>query len=119
VLWHTLFNHSRTNVRSDRSVTDCPFQLNADGLWQCPDCDWVYPRKSEKPPRRNCPKAKSRGLGDTIAKITKAVGIKPCGGCKKRQKKLNEWFPYSPEQPRQDGQQAGDGEARGDVAPVG
>jgi len=40
------------------------------------------------------PAAKSRGLGDTVAKITKAVGIKPCGGCKKRQKKLNEWFPY-------------------------
>jgi hypothetical protein len=36
----------------------------------------------------------SRGLGDTIAKITNAVGIKPCGGCKKRQKKLNETFPY-------------------------
>jgi hypothetical protein len=34
------------------------------------------------------------GLGDTIAWITKAVGIKPCGGCKKRQAKLNELFPY-------------------------
>lgn len=38
----------------------------------------------------------SRGLGDTIAKATKAVGIKPCGGCKKRQDWLNEKFPYSP-----------------------
>ena len=37
---------------------------------------------------------KSKGLGDTVAKITKAVGIKPCGGCKKRQKKLNRLFPY-------------------------
>ena len=37
---------------------------------------------------------KSRGLGDTIAKMTKAVGIKPCGGCKKRQEKLNKRFPY-------------------------
>jgi hypothetical protein len=36
----------------------------------------------------------SRGLGDTIAKITSAVGIKPCGGCKKRQAALNERFPY-------------------------
>tara|TARA_R110000824_G_scaffold95520_1_gene229649 strand:- start:635 stop:802 length:168 start_codon:yes stop_codon:yes gene_type:complete len=35
------------------------------------------------------------GLGDTIAKITKAVGIKPCGGCKKRQDKLNKLWPYS------------------------
>ena len=36
----------------------------------------------------------SRGLGDTIAKATKAVGIKPCGGCRRRAKKLNELFPY-------------------------
>ena len=37
---------------------------------------------------------KSRGLGDTVAKITQAVGVKPCGKCKKRQQKLNEMFPY-------------------------
>lgn len=47
---------------------------------------------------------KSRGLGDDIAKITKATGIKavvdkvseatgvPCG-CNERQKLLNKWFP--------------------------
>jgi len=29
-------------------------------------------------------------LGDYVAKATEAVGIKPCGGCKKRQAKLNE-----------------------------
>ena len=28
-------------------------------------------------------------LGDLIAKVTKAVGIKPCAGCKRRQKSLN------------------------------
>jgi hypothetical protein len=39
-------------------------------------------------------KKKSKGLGDTVAKITKAVGLKPCGACKKRQKKLNRLFPY-------------------------
>lgn len=37
---------------------------------------------------------KSKGVGDTIAKITKAIGFKQCGGCKKRQKKLNALFPY-------------------------
>ena len=36
----------------------------------------------------------STGLGDTIAKATKAIGIKPCGGCKKRQAKLNKLVPY-------------------------
>jgi hypothetical protein len=49
----------------------------------------------------------SKGLGDTVAKITKAtgiakavetvthaVGIKDCG-CNKRQDQLNKIFPYS------------------------
>ena len=36
----------------------------------------------------------SKGLGDTVAKITKAIGIEPCPGCKKRQEKLNKIFPY-------------------------
>jgi hypothetical protein len=31
-----------------------------------------------------------RGLGDVVARVTSAIGIKPCGGCKKRQQKLNE-----------------------------
>jgi len=35
-----------------------------------------------------------RGVGDTIAKMTNKVGIKPCGGCKKRQAMLNKAFPY-------------------------
>ena len=51
-------------------------------------------------------KNKSKGLGDTIAKFTKATGIhslaqmgakamgkKDCG-CKKRQQALNNAFPY-------------------------
>lgn len=42
------------------------------------------------------PKTPSRGLGDTIAKITSAVGIKPCGGCKRRQATLNRLVPYHP-----------------------
>lgn len=51
---------------------------------------------------QNSPK-KSKGLGDTLEKIFVKTGIKKiahkilgkeCGGCKKRQKKLNEKFPY-------------------------
>ena len=49
-------------------------------------------------------KNKSKGLGDTVAKITKATGIKkvvdtvsqglniPCG-CQQRKEKLNKMFP--------------------------
>lgn len=48
----------------------------------------------------------SKGLGDTVEKITTATGIKkvvdtvskvtkkPCG-CQKRKEKLNEMFPYN------------------------
>lgn len=60
----------------------------------CLNCGWVKPEKIVGWPRRNCPA--STGLGDTIAKITTALGIKPCGGCKKRQTWLNEHFPYHP-----------------------
>ena len=34
------------------------------------------------------------GFGDTVANLTKKIGIKPCVACKKRQKKLNDLFPY-------------------------
>tara|TARA_R110002074_G_scaffold126609_2_gene264743 strand:+ start:131 stop:277 length:147 start_codon:yes stop_codon:yes gene_type:complete len=37
---------------------------------------------------------KSKGLGDTIEKITKAVGIKPCKPCAARKKALNKLVPY-------------------------
>lgn len=35
------------------------------------------------------------GLGDVVAKITSAFGIKPCGGCQKRKEKLNQLFPLN------------------------
>lgn len=58
-------------------------------------------------------KEPSKGLGDTIAKIThytgldvvaenvaKALGQEDCG-CKRRQEKLNELFPYKQEDEKQ------------------
>lgn len=36
----------------------------------------------------------SKGLGDSIAKVTKKLGIKECGGCRKRRIKLNRLVPY-------------------------
>lgn len=38
---------------------------------------------------------KSQGLGDSIKKVTGALGIKQCGSCKKRQATLNRLFPYA------------------------
>lgn len=36
----------------------------------------------------------SKGLGDTVKKITAKLGIRQCGACKRRQEKLNKMFPY-------------------------
>ena len=42
-------------------MSNCPFQLDAaTNRWTCPQCGWVYPRQSQKPPKRNCPKAPDR-----------------------------------------------------------
>lgn len=35
-----------------------------------------------------------RGIGDSIARLTKFFGIEPCGGCEKRRQTLNRIFPY-------------------------
>ncbi len=40
-------------------------------------------------------KCKSRGLGDTIAKITEFLHIPKCGGCVNRQEILNQLIPFS------------------------
>ena len=37
---------------------------------------------------------KSRGLGDTIKKITNKLGIRQCAKCRKRQERLNQMVPY-------------------------
>ena len=51
-----------------------------------------------KPPfptvNQNVLKPPMRGLGDAIARVTTAVGVKPCGGCKERQAMLNRLVPF-------------------------
>ncbi len=87
--------HNNLNdVTQKFATTSCVLQQLNDGNWWCPICDPRQKHTLQIRGQRNCPKAPSRGLGDTIAKMTRAVGLRPCGGCKKRQKKLNEWFPY-------------------------
>lgn len=44
--------------------------------------------------RKPVPALTSKGLGDTIKKVTDKLGIKQCGGCKKRQEALNRLVPY-------------------------
>lgn len=48
-----------------------------------PDGELEFVGKSEVSP----------GIGDVVAGATKAVGIKPCGSCQKRQAALNKATP--------------------------
>lgn len=47
--------------------------------------------------QRQAAKQKSKGLGDTLARLTEPIrrrlGLQKCGGCQKRQAALNRWFP--------------------------
>lgn len=36
------------------------------------------------------------GIGDVIANITKAVGVKPCSPCQRRRVMLNKLFGFDP-----------------------
>lgn len=38
------------------------------------------------------------GLGDVVAAATKAIGIKPCGGCQQRREALNKMMPFGDNQ---------------------
>lgn len=73
--------HTRAHCRTCR--TDADWRENVTGVrdFDCP----------HGVTESNLP---SRGVGDTIAKATKAIGIKPCGGCRKRQELLNKVLPY-------------------------
>jgi hypothetical protein len=35
------------------------------------------------------------GLGDTVKRVTYAMGIKPCSGCERRAAALNRWMRFS------------------------
>jgi len=43
----------------------------------------------------------SRGLGDTVKKITDKLGIKQCGKCKRRQELFNKAIPYKANEPKE------------------
>ena len=65
--------------------------MHSDSLvdWQCDKCGREF-KNVLLPVRCEC---KLRGLGDRVAVFTKKLGIKECGGCKKRREALNKAFP--------------------------
>jgi hypothetical protein len=57
----------------------------SDGLRPLPTLDQI--ERDPSPPR-------SRGLGDTIVRLTRWLGLRPCGKCQRRRDALNRLFPY-------------------------
>lgn len=39
------------------------------------------------------------GLGDAVARVTKAMGFTPCGGCERRRRALNDLVPFGDKPP--------------------
>lgn len=64
---------------------------------------------SEQPPFTDQPEATVRhrvrlpgfvsdeeiGLGDVVKKVTSTMGIRPCGGCRRRAQALNRWMSFT------------------------
>ena len=75
-------------------------------LASCATCDGRSPRNGDlrnpplfvvtgiEDPKREESKQGLRGMGDVVAAVTKAVGIKPCQSCRKRQEALNRAMPF-------------------------
>ena len=79
----------------------CDFDITREAehwLHECRRCGRPQrrPIKSDAPPNvvRQCDESVPRGVGDSVAKFTAALGIKPCGGCETRRKWLNGLLPY-------------------------
>lgn len=56
--------------------------------------EWAKQIEEEKNKQPPTAREASKGLGDTIKKVTDFLHIPQCGGCKKRQAALNKAFPY-------------------------
>jgi hypothetical protein len=77
--------HKVNRYRKRRGLPPLSYNVNTTVQRQKPEPGSPEPWNPSMP---------SRGLGDTVAKVTNAVGIKSCGGCKKRQEKLNSLVPF-------------------------
>ena len=65
-------------------VPNCQFEETPEGKWKCVKCGFVSPVDAIQ----NCPKM---GWGDRVEKIASRLGIRKCGGCERRQKRMNKW----------------------------
>ena len=75
--------------------------MNADVRFNVDGKTWYLEVKLAHPPKvvswrvedRQAPAPPQPGLGDAVAAATKAVGVKPCGGCARRQAVMNRATP--------------------------
>lgn len=100
------------------TVRDCIYLQTNDGRYACPVCGDVQPA----PVRRNCRPRRARGccgfvwhaaampvlkklgitaeaigqagIGDSMAEVTRALGIQECDDCTERKRLLNELYPF-------------------------
>lgn len=73
--------------------SDCSEQEPRNGNWTNPPV-YELPANTAQASPAVAPAPRLRGLGDVVAKVTTAIGIRPCGGCKKRQEQLNKAVPF-------------------------
>lgn len=73
---------------------NCHIFRRDDGHFECHICGWISRKPLPYDPDRYFRQCHSRGLGDSVARVTSALGITPCGGCKQRQAALNRLVPY-------------------------
>ena len=103
--WYVVGKEARCRKGLDVSgCPSCPQRVSREGDLRNPP---VYGRGDAPPARlapvppsaQPAPPERIRGLGDVVAKVTKAVGIKPCGPCQKRREALNRMVPFNGKPP--------------------
>jgi len=100
------------DCKSWRVLGDSPNCAKGLDLGQCASCESRETRGGNmaSPPIRvrmpgdapalpRAPKTPEpmRGLGDAVARVTTAFGVKPCMSCKQRQEMLNRMIPFRAE----------------------
>lgn len=117
--------HEVTDCKSCQLQNFAPRCLRGLDMAKCATCEQREPRNGDyhhpplvmvslphaasELPKPSTPQPapqpeRMRGLGDAVAKVTKTLGIKECGGCKKRREALNKMVPFgTKDEPKPEG----------------
>ena len=80
-------------------VFECQLERDKNGEVRCVRCGEPWPVKVPEGTdlesfHRICGERRDIGLGDTLARFFRWLGVRACRRCKRRQRKLNRLFPY-------------------------